>query len=186
MAKIISCHDDDGILVPGCLLNYIHHTALEPIWGLFSGGVSLRRGVLITHIEKPYRTKNGDLLYFQAHIYCWMQPALDGTGFMVPYPELILRIVRRSKHTWNMILKLPARSQRARSNGRTTRSWVIYPFMRILKVFSMTRISLGPDLGMQAKKKKIQSKLQARRVVKTATKKGPVKRSKDTKKSVWA
>lgn len=58
--------------------------------------------------------------------------------------------------------------------------------MRILKVFSMTRISLGPDLGMQAKKKKIQSKLQARRVVKTATKKGPVKRSKDTKKSVWA
>lgn len=70
MAKIISCHDDDGILVPGCLLNYIHHTALEPIWGLFSGGVSLRRGVLITHIEKPYRTKNGDLLYFQAHIYC--------------------------------------------------------------------------------------------------------------------
>lgn len=48
----------------------------------------------------------------------------------------------------------------------------------------MTRVSLGPEMGLQAKKKKIQSKMKPKKLVKAATKKGPVKRSRDSKKSV--
>ena len=81
---------------------------------------------------------------------------------------------------------LPVHGQRARPNGRTTRRKLSSTYTRVLRVMRFKRASPCSIFGATERKKKIQNKLNATRAKKglKLKQKGPVKRSKDSKKSV--
>jgi len=114
------------------------------------------------------------------------QRAYRGRGFASLDFLILMQTVSDLRKVRRTLLMLPARGQRSRSNANSTRRTRLRAIVRIMRFMGFGRANAGSVLGEGAKKKKLNAKMRAKKVVRTSVKKGPVRRSKDSKKSVWA
>lgn len=107
-----------------------------------------------------------------------------GLGLLISWGLIELEHRMHAKRTLKFFQSTPIRWQRTRTNAITTQKNVGFGWYHFAKFLSIKRRSLKTRFALSKKKNKPLKKKSLK--VKIPKSKGPVKRSRDTKKSVWS
>jgi hypothetical protein len=184
IARLTHCGDEDGLLVASSFLTLVDKQTAESFFFSYASPRLVCLAIVWIQFAKSYRSKSLWLRRFT--LWLWFQPSFNGHGCSSFGADIVFKALGFCRSTWRIALSLPARCQRARSNAKTTRNYTQHGMSETLRSMGWARITLGPDFGIKGKKQKIQSKLKPKKGLKVAKKKGPVRRSRDTKKNIWA
>jgi len=103
-------------------------------------------------------------------------------GFLIHWPWLLIEHRLHTKRSFKFFQSMPVRYQRTRTNAKTTQKYIGYGWELFADISYLKRRSIKTRQNLAKKKNKI---LKKNIKIKKTNSKGPVKRTKDTKKIVW-
>lgn len=103
-------------------------------------------------------------------------------GFLIYWTWLFIEHRLHTKRSFKFFQSMPVRYQRTRTNAQTTQKYTGYGWSLFSDLFFLKRRSIKARKNLAKKKNKIIKKTIKTKTIKS---KGPVKRTRDTKKSVW-
>lgn len=103
-------------------------------------------------------------------------------GFLIYWHWLLIEHRLHSKRSFKFFQSMPVRFQRTRTNAQTTQKYIGYGWEHFADLFFLKRRSIKARKNLSKKKNKIIKKINK---IKKTKVKGPVKRTRDSKKSVW-